>query len=464
MSLSRPSLACAAAFVATAGLARAGTLTPDLAEQLEGAGPTDLARVIVMLPDQLDQPAFVAEMGATGATLHRRHVEAVTRLQALSSERQEALLERLQEGLMIDEVADYTPLWITNGVIVTATRREIESIARRADVDLVYPDYPISLIAPVGEPRADDSPPAASATTGAEPPATLAIEEGVSSTRAPELWALGFDGTGVIVGDMDTGADGDHPAFANRYLGLRKPTAQCWFDPVTHTTFPEEFGYISHGTHTLGTICGSDGSNQIGMAPGAEWIAAAVIDRVSLDRTIADAILAFEWFADPDGDPFTSDDVPAAVNNSWGVSPIWHGVPHCDNTFWNVIDNCEAAGAAVIFAAGNEGPGSKSLRTPADRIASSTNVFSVGALMPGSSEIASFSSRGPSGCDNVTIKPEVTARGYDVRSSVHGGGYGTLSGHVRAGHRSAQERTPAVVARRAQGGAADERGRPGLGR
>jgi len=175
-------------------------------------------------------------------------------------------------------------------------------------------------------------------------------------------------------------------------------------------------------------MCGSDGSNQIGMAPGAEWIAAAVIDRVSIDRTIADAILAFEWFADPDGDPFTSDDVPAVVNNSWGISPIWHGVPHCDNTFWNVIDNCEAAGAAVVYAAGNEGPGSKTLRTPADRIASETNMFAVGALLAGSNSIASFSSRGPSGCDNATIKPEVTARGDDVRSSIDGGGYGLLSG------------------------------------
>ncbi len=417
------------ALCATAMAAHAGILSPDLEEQLQGADSNDLVRVIVMLPDQLDKDGFVDEMKAEGKSLHERHVGAVRRLRGLSRTDQSALLEQLDRGMMKEAVFDYQPLWITNGVIVTATKETIEAVAKRRDVDIVYPNYPISLIEPVDGLEVETSPKALDTSTGSSRPTLLTIEEGVASTRAPELWALGIDGSGAIVGDMDTGADGDHPAFADRYLGLRKPASQCWFDPVTFTTFPVEFAWWgSHGTHTLGTMCGSDGSNQIGMAPGAEWIAAGVIDRISIDRTIADAILAFQWFADPDGDPFTSDDVPAVVNNSWGISPIWHGVPHCDNTFWNVIDNCEAAGAAVVYAAGNEGPGSKTLRTPADRIGSDTNVFSVGALVAGSNSIASFSSRGPSGCDDSTIKPEVTARGDNVRSSIDGGGYGTMSG------------------------------------
>ncbi|MAE72092.1 MAG: hypothetical protein CME06_16690 [Gemmatimonadetes bacterium] len=417
--------ALAAAFSSNAS---AGILSPDLEEQMRGANADDLVRAIVMLPDQFDKAGFVEEMRSNDRNMHQRHIEAVTRLRTLSRSRQQDLVNWLNLQLLADEVTDYRPLWITNGVIVTATERTLRSIANRTDVEIVYPDYPISLIDPIEEMKVDDRNLDVDQATGSTPPAALGVEEGISSTRAPELWALGFDGTGAIVADMDTGADGDHPAFASRYLGLRKPASQCWFDPVTNTTFPVEFGWVSHGTHTLGTMCGSEGTNQIGMAPGAEWIAAAVIDRVSIERTIADAILSFEWFADPDGDPFTSDDVPAVVNNSWGISPIWHGVPHCDNTFWNSIDNCEAAGAAVVFAAGNEGPGSKTLRTPADRIAGATTVFSVGALLSGSNDIASFSSRGPSGCDNATIKPEVTARGDDVRSSVDGGGYGTLSG------------------------------------
>ena len=74
------------------------------------------------------------------------------------------------------------------------------------------------------------------------------------------------------------------------------------------------------------------------------------------------------------------------------------------------MDGAEAAGVAVVFAAGNEGSGAESHRTPADRITTDTNSYSVGALQPGSQNIASFSSRGPSGCDSQTIKPEICAK------------------------------------------------------
>jgi hypothetical protein len=42
--------------------------------------------------------------------------------------------------------------------------------------------------------------------------------------------------------------------------------------------------------------------------------------------------------------------------------------------------------------------------------------------------IANFSSRGPSGCDHSTIKPEVSAPGVAIRSSYLDGGYAVLSG------------------------------------
>jgi subtilisin family serine protease len=89
----------------------------------------------------------------------------------------------------------------------------------------------------------------------------------------------------------------------------------------------------------------------------------------------------------------------------------------------------EAAGVVVVFAAGNEGSrGASSLRTPADRQTTAMNCFSVGALQPGSTAIASFSSRGPSGCVGNPIKPEVCAQGQSVRSSYRNGTYSSLSG------------------------------------
>ena len=44
----------------------------------------------------------------------------------------------------------------------------------------------------------------------------------------------------------------------------------------------------------MGTVCGGAPGEEVGVAPGAEWIHAAVIDRVSIPQTVADAILAFD--------------------------------------------------------------------------------------------------------------------------------------------------------------------------
>ena len=80
-----------------------------------------------------------------------------------------------------------------------------------------------------------------------------------------------------------------------------------------------------------------------------------------------------------------------------------------------MIDNCEAAGVVTVWSAGNEGSGAGTLRSPADRATTLTNCFSVGAVSAQAGQqfpyaIASFSSRGPSGCNVPApqkIKPEV---------------------------------------------------------
>ncbi len=196
---------------------------------------------------------------------------------------------------------------------------------------------------------------------------------------------------------------------------------------MTQTDFPFDSG--QHGTHTMGTICGLGQStgDTIGVAFGAEWISCGVIDRQSIPRTVQDALASFEWVVDPDGNPGTVWDVPDVNSNSWGLV-TGHGYPPCDQTFWAVLDGCEAAGIVVVFAAGNEGPGPNSLRRPADRATTEITSFSIGALDGNNNNfpIAGFSSRGPSNCTpsgDPTFKPEVSAPGVNVRSSIPGGGY-----------------------------------------
>ncbi len=409
-----------------AGSANAGTLHSGLENYLEGLPATQTEKVIVRLAEQADVSSLNRQLKLEGATLALRHKQVIEHLRDTAMDTQAPLVQHLERQFLAGEVHDFRTFWIDNLVGVEATVREIREIARRPDVEMVYLDYQIELIAPV-----EKDLPKPMVGQGRQTDAPRAIEPGIAAIKAPQAWALGFTGAGRVIANMDTGVDGNHEALATRWRGLTEPAAECWFDPVTYSTFPFDSGY--HGTHTMGTIAGFTAANEIGVAKDATWIAAGVIDRVDIPTTMTDAVAAFQWFADPDGNPGTTDDVPDAVGNSWGISPIYHGsyiTGPCDVTFWATMDNCEAAGCAVIFSAGNEGPTVASLRTPGDRADSPYNAFSVGSVDSTNYSfpypISGFSSRGP-GCNNQ-IKPEVVAPGDDVRSSYPGNSYGTLSG------------------------------------
>ena len=395
--------------VLTAAVAtNAAWFEPALEDQLLAAGDNETVRALILLENRLDLGALLADLDAEQADFDRRHYAVITACQEHNITAQESLLEFLTEHKRQDLVESFRPFWIANAIAVQAQPAFFELLRTRDDIGWIYLDEEIELIYPVRVA------PAAGEGRG--------VEVGIEIARAPELWGLGIDGTGVITADMDTGCDGSHPAFADRWRGLVADPSECWYDPAQGTSFPYDSG--SHGTHTMGTMIGDDGGdNQIGMAPGAQWIAAAVVDVPGVS-IYTEAIAAFEWFADPDGNPATTDDVPAVINNSWGI----RGTPHCSDHFWDAIDVSEAAGVAVVFAAGNEGPMGYSLRSPADRIASEFDVFSVGALKPNGTRITNFSSRGPSRCDWQTIKPEVSAVGEEVRSSVPNNGYSTMDG------------------------------------
>ncbi len=404
-------------FCAGATFAEAGVLAPDLDRFLYEAEAEEYVPVVVHLDSRADLGALAARLGAGGVIVDRRarHQQVVDQLQAHAARQQGHLRALLERRKAQGSVETYTPFWIANAIYVNALPEVINELVLAPGVATISYDTPLELVEPVAAQPAPEN-------------VTAGAESGLKDINAHRLWAQGYTGEGVLVSHLDTGADGNHESFGDRWRGHEPGVSpeEAFFDPVTGWTFPRDSGY--HGTHTMGTICGMTPGDTIGVAFGATWIAAAVIDRVDLDRTMSDAILAFQWSADPDGDPGTVDDVPVVSSNSWGFSPIYHGVPHCDDAFWASMDGAEAAGVAIVFAAGNEGGGSKTLRTPADRITTSTNAFAVGALRPGSTSIASFSSRGPSGCDNVTIKPEVCAQGESVRSAMPGNSYGSLSG------------------------------------
>jgi subtilisin family serine protease len=384
----------------------------------------EIVSVLVYLKDQTDLNKITTHMDEQRASLQLRHETVVVELQKTASETQPELIEYLDELKNQNLVKDYRCYWIGNIIAVDTYQYIADQIDNHKDVLYVYPNFEIELVDPVYEGPVNG------------PGDTREVEPGIEAIRAPEVWEMGITGEGSLVATLDTGVDGDHPALADRWAGVADPRYEdhpewAWLDPYTYNNdFPFDSG--SHGTHTMGTVCGGAPGDEVGVAPGAHWISSGAIDRAGISQTVEDAIESFEWLVDPDGNPETNWDVPDVCSNSWRVTS-GHGYPPCDETFWTYLDACEAAGIVILFSAGNEGPGSETIGRPPDRATTEYMCCSVGAVDAEDPDwtIASFSSRGPSYCTpsgDEAIKPEISAPGVSVRSSVPGGGYSQYSG------------------------------------
>jgi subtilisin family serine protease len=405
-----------------------GEIAPKYAAYLETLGENDYASAIVYLRDRLDTRALDAALRAERAPMSVRHERVITALQGVAERTQPALLQYLDTRVEAGTVKGYTPYWLTNMVIVSATRGELEAIAQRGDVEAIEPNFRATLIEVVGRPYMG---------TGT---AGIGVTKSLKAIYADRVWKeLGITGGGTLIANLDTGVDGNHPALTDRWRGNWHPWWECWRDALGYgTEFPTD--YSGHGTHTMGTMCGADHAtgDTVGVAFDALWIADNSIGQGVGEEFDNDVLGAYQWFADPDGDPGTTDDVPDVLQNSWGIdSRFGYDYEDCDYRWQEVIENCEAAGVVVTYSAGNEGPGSQTHRSPANICNTPTVNFSVGAVDAEKYgwpyPIADWSSRGPSDCDGTTIKPEVCAPGVDVYSSIPGSGYGTKSGTSMAG-------------------------------
>jgi len=255
------------------------------------------------------------------------------------------------------------------------------------------------------------------------------VQGNLAAIHADAAWDLGVLGQGIVVGGQDTGYDWDHPALKRHYRGWDGERADhnCnWHDAWDDTVKPFDDG--SHGTHTMGTILGDDGGeNRTGVAPEATWIGCRNMRRgIGNPGSYAECM---EFLLAPyplGGDPFRDGDVgraPHVINNSWGCPYLEGCLPE---TLRPAVEAFRAAGIMMVVSAGNEGPACGTVSTPPANYDAS---FSVGATTEGGT-VVGFSSRGPA---DGLVKPDITAPGWQVRSSVPGGSYGTLGGTSMAG-------------------------------
>lgn len=402
-------LATALAIPATGGIASAGASAKIAPRVLRDTADGRTTSFLVILGSQADLSA--AETLPTKVAKGTFVFETLTAHAARTQAPIKALLGRMG--------ASYHSHWVVNMLRVTAGRKVVDALAARADVARIDPNVRVrsALL-----PKSPAIPAAGPATPGT-------IEWGVSRVRAPQVWAMGFTGQGITVGNIDTGQQWNHPALKEQYRGWNGVTADHnynWFDPVEGTQSPVDPN--GHGTHTVGSTVGDDGgTNQIGVAPDAEWIGCRAMDAGGLgDPSTYGG--CFEFMIAPtdlNGENPDPSLAPVAVSNSWYCSISLGECPN-NGVLFRIVQSARAAGIVPVVSAGNSGPGCETIGNdgpPAQYNAS----YTVGASDI-NNNLASFSSRGPAFDGHVRIKPDIVAPGVNVRSSYPTNTYVVLSG------------------------------------
>jgi subtilisin family serine protease len=307
--------------------------------------------------------------------------------------------------------ASFEPFWIANAIRVTGGAELVNTLASRPDVARILAARTYEVPKP----------------TPAEAQARIdVVEWNIARIRANEAWTtFGTRGENIVVANVDTGVQFDHPAVVQQYRGNQGggnfDHNYNWFDPSEVCGSPSlvPCDNNGHGTHTMGTMVGDDGDpgpNQIGVAPHARWIAAKGCEFSSCSDF---ALLeSGQWILAPtdlQGQNPRPDLRPHIVNNSWGGGG---GDPFYQAT----VDAWNASGIFPAFSNGNGGPSCNTSGSPGDFV----NTYSAGAFDINNA-IAIFSSRGPSAFGGE-LKPNIAAPGVNVRSSVPFNGYAAFNG------------------------------------
>ncbi len=336
---------------------------------MEAVAPDTLLPVIITLSNKADLSAL------RSLDRRQRRIQAVRLLRDHAARTQPPLIAALR-GL---KAAGLRRLWLINGVAARVPAGALARVSALPGVESVRLDGVLHA-----------------------PPTALALpsqpEWNLGMIRAPELWAAGFTGRGVVVATMDTGVDVQHPDLAGRWRG----GTNSWFDP--YGEHPEPFDSTGHGTQVMGLLVGGDaGGTAIGVAPDARWISTKIFDDAG-DAPYSAIHAAFQWLLDPDGNPAV-EDAPDIVNASWGFD----GNPNeCLTEFEADVQALRAAHIVVVVAGGNGGNDQPASVSPANYPES----LAVGAVDMASAA-ATFSGGGPSACDG-TVYPELMAPGVGV--------------------------------------------------
>lgn len=411
----------------------------------------DKVEVLVKLREQADVERIANDerLQLNSLRIDNDEMKLLTReavideLESTAERTQYRLLQYIETETKNGNIEEYESYYIVNMIYIKATQDVVNRIALMNDVEKVYfnekvylndytrePEGVIEILeetdivqetdAEEGKLEVIEEAMKETIASDITPKAVLPsdIEWNIKIVNADKVWSTyGINGTGVVIGMIDSGVTWNHPALKNKYRGYNPATGAVnhngnWYDAYAGRTTPYDDSQSPHGTHVMGTILGQEpsGRNAIGVAPGAKFIVAKGLgpNGGSANQLIS----AGQWMLKPGGNAANAPDI---INNSWG------GGTGINDWFRGVVRSWRAAGIVPVFAAGNQlrgepapWPGSISLPS------SYPESFAVAAT-DSSNRRASFSKLGPSPYDSNIPKPDISAPGVNIRSSVING-------------------------------------------
>ncbi|MEV6970415.1 S8 family serine peptidase [Hamadaea sp. NPDC051192] len=221
---------------------------------------------------------------------------------------------------------------------------------------------------------------------------SASLDVSVPLIGAPQAWAAGFDGAGVKVAVLDTGLDATHPDFAGKTID-----SKSFIPGVTSTADGH-----GHGTHVSSIVLGSgaaSGGRYKGVAPGAQLAVGKVLNDAGSGET-SWILEGMEWAA-------VTEDADV-VNMSIGSSSPGDGT---DPMSLAVDELTASTGALFVIAAGNSGPGGRTVTAPG----AAASALTVAAFDK-QDHLADFSSRGPL-TGNYALKPDIAAPGVAIAAA-----------------------------------------------
>ena len=384
------------AFVLYAGCSQSGPRPEPrfegrFGEKLRSADPARRFVALIDLTEQIDPRALARQLTDAKAGKSDTRAQVVAAYETLAARQQARLRPLLDRLIAAGSITYARPVAIVNRVIVEGTAEGLSALARSDEVALVRPDWTSERGAAAGREWDPAAPLPASFKSWA-----------IDAMNVPQMWELGYDGTGIVVATIDTGAFEGHEQLCCR----RVPGERGWFDPVEGSSVPHD--RHGHGTGVLSQAVGGNPDGRVlGVAPAATW--ASALGNWNNFYVRSRMTLAADWVlrvARPD-----------IVINAWS-----HEEGACNEFDRPFIDAWRASGSFVVFPAGNGGPKPATGESPAQL----RGIFSVTALAePGKSN--RIASRGPSRCGSDEF-PTLAAPGVDLPMAALGSAKAYLRG------------------------------------